>query len=424
MKEYFSYFFNFAHRDIHSGKNKLHQSGMILCKQQINNTVMIKHIFGATIVIFLLASCQSHNVEIKGTIKEADKQKVYLEQLNVDKTVVSDSAKTNRKGEFSFKINVTEPTFYNIRVGQKEHITLLAEPDKKIELSGTYNNLSNNYWVEGSEGSQWIKLLNFQLNRTQRALDSLRKIYEALPDEKANLAQRTAIAAEWDSVFMKQFRFSKDFIIKHAVSPASYYALYQTIGKDNFILTPENDLQSYKIVASSMMAMYPESQYTKALLAHYEQIKKNIQAMKMRELIVNSENDLPAIDLPDINGTNISLKSLKGKFIILDFIVLGTPESQAHINELKTIYNKYRNKGVEIYQVCLDQNQLLWEEYVRLYDIKWKCVRDPQALKSYVASIWNVQSIPANYIIDPKFDIVGKNLYGQRLSDRLQDVLK
>lgn len=104
---------------------------MILCKQQINNTVMIKHIFGAAIVIFLLASCQSHNVEIKGTIKEADKQKVYLEQLNVDKTVVSDSAKTNRKGEFSFKINVTEPTFYNIRVGQKEHITLLAEPDKK-----------------------------------------------------------------------------------------------------------------------------------------------------------------------------------------------------------------------------------------------------------------------------------------------------
>lgn len=87
MKEYFSYFFNFAHRDIHSGKNKLHQSGMILCKQQINNTVMIKHIFGAAIVIFLLASCQSHNVEIKGTIKEADKQKVYLEQLNVDKTV-------------------------------------------------------------------------------------------------------------------------------------------------------------------------------------------------------------------------------------------------------------------------------------------------------------------------------------------------
>ena len=342
MKEYFSYFFNFAHRDIHSGKNKLHQSGMILCKQQINNTVMIKHIFGAAIVIFLLASCQSHNVEIKGTIKEADKQKVYLEQLNVDKTVVSDSAKTNRKGEFSFKINVTEPTFYNIRVGQKEHITLLAEPDKKIELSGTYNNLSNNYWVEGSaeeistigkegsEGSQWIKLLNFQLNRTQRALDSLRKIYEALPDEKANLAQRTAIAAEWDSVFMKQFRFSKDFIIKHAVSPASYYALYQTIGKDNFILTPENDLQSYKIVASSMMAMYPESQYTKALLAHYEQIKKNIQAMKMRELIVNSENDLPAIDLPDINGTNISLKSLKGKFIILDFIVLDSGKSGSY----------------------------------------------------------------------------------------------
>lgn len=385
---------------------------------------MIKNIFLVLMAVTVLISCKSHNVEIKGEIKEASKQKVYLEQLNVDKIILVDSTQTDKKGRFGLKMTVTGPTFYNIRIGQKENMTVLAEPDKKIELSGTFSNLSNNYWVDGSEGSLWIKLLNFQLQGTKTALDSLRKIYETLPEEESYKLQRAEIAAEWDSVFMKQFRFSKDFILKHAISPASYYALYQKIDKDNFVLTPETDLQSFKIVASSMMAMYPESQYTKALLAHYEQIKKNIQALKVRELIVHSENSLPAIDLPDVNGKNITLESLKGKYIILDFMVLGTPESSSYINELKNVYKKYRSKGVEIYQVCLDQNKLLWEEYVRRYDIPWKCVRDPQALKSNVAQNWNIQSIPANYIINPQFDIVGKNLYGQRLEDRLHDIVK
>lgn len=384
---------------------------------------MFKNILFPVLAVVCFVSCKQYNTTIEGEIRDAGKQKVYLEQVNVDRILTTDSTRTDKKGKFSFGISVNEPIFYNLRVGN-ERITLLAEPDKKIVLNGALEGLGNNYWVEGSEGSLWIKLLNFQLNSTKTALDSLKKVYESLPETEAYASRRNAVAAEWDSVFLKQNRFSNDFILKHAVSPASYYALYQKIDDHTFVLTPESDLQAYKIVISSMTAMYPELQYTKALSNHYEQIRKNIQALKMRELIVNSENSLPEIELPDAGGKNISLSSLKGKYIILDFTILGTPESAAYIQELKGIYNKYRNKGVEIYQVCLDQNKLLWEEYVRRYDIKWKCVRDPQALRSNVALNWNIQTLPANYIINPQYDIAGKNLYGRRLDDRLQDIIK
>ena len=94
------------------------------------------------------------------------------------------------------------------------------------------------------------------------------------------------------------------------------------------------------------------------------------------------------------------------------------------MKSLKNIYNQFKGKGLEIYQVCLDPNKLLWEELVRKYDIKWVCVRDGEGLKSPAATVWNIQNIPANYIINKKYEIAGKNLTGQRLEERLKDVIK
>ena len=72
---------------------------------------------------------------------------------------------------------------------------------------------------------------------------------------------------------------------------------------------------------------------------------------------------------------------------------------------------------VEMYQDYIDGKK-------ELREINWICVWDPDGLKSRAAQMWNIQRVPANYIITPKFEIVGKNLAGQRLEDRLNDLLK
>ena len=383
---------------------------------------MIKTIIFSAAIALLLASCNKTNVSISGNIKEAGKQKIYLEQLNVDNIVVVDSTESNKNGEFRFKTFVEQPTFFNVKVGPKEAITFIAEAGEDIELSGTLKGLSQNYWVDGSENSLWIKLLNFQLNNTVTQLDSLRAIYTNLTAECET--ERHDILQAWDSIINKQITFSKDFILKHAVSPASYYALYQKFDKDNFILTPAEDLHSFKVVASSLKAMYPESQYTKAILKHLEQIAKGLQNERIRQLIANSENTLPEISLPNTKQDTIALSSLKGKYIVLDFNLLATKESKAYIDEMKSVYQKFKNRGLQIYQVCLDENQALWERLVQQHGINWVCVRDPQGLKSRAAQTWNIQNIPANYIINPKFEIVGKNLTGRRLEERLNDLMK
>ena len=188
---------------------------------------MIKTIISSAAIVLLLASCNKTNVNITGHIKEAGKQKIYLEQLNVDNTVIIDSTESNKNGEFKFKTFVEQPTFYNVKVGPREAITFIAEADENIELSGSFKGLSQNYWVDGSENSLWVKLLNFQLNNTVTQLDSLRNIYTNLAADKTYDTERHRLLQTWDSIINKQIKFSKDFILKHAVSPASYYALYQ-----------------------------------------------------------------------------------------------------------------------------------------------------------------------------------------------------
>ncbi|MDE7074926.1 MAG: redoxin domain-containing protein, partial [Odoribacter sp.] len=104
--------------------------------------------------------------------------------------------------------------------------------------------------------------------------------------------------------------------------------------------------------------------------------------------------------------------------------VLTARDADAYIWDMKAVYDKFRNRGVEIYQVCLDGNKLAWENLVKRYDIRWTCVWDPDGLQSKVARLWNIQSVPADYIINRKSEIVGKNLFGRRLEDRLNDLLK
>lgn len=386
---------------------------------------MTKNILGSFFLLLVLASCgPRNNVKITGVIKEGGHQKVVLEQLNVDNAIVADSARTNKNGQFTFNLAIEQPTFYNIKVGSNEAVTVIAVPDETLEISGKLKGLSHNYWVDGSENSLWIKLLNFQLRNTQTALDSLKKLYSSLPDEPAFATQRKNLSQSWDSVVRKQVSFTKDFILKHAISPASYYALYQRYNNNEFILHPEHDLHTYKIVASSLQAMYPESQYTKAILKHLGQINNDLRNERLRQFIANSENSLPEIQLPDVKGDTIALSSLKGKYIILDFTVLGAQGSKEYTQEIKNVYNKFRNKGVQIYQVCLNENRLFWQNQVQQNQIDWICVWDENAMQSHAAQLWNIRSIPANYIINPEFEIVGKNLTGRRLEERLNDLLK
>ncbi|MDR2414066.1 MAG: AhpC/TSA family protein [Odoribacteraceae bacterium] len=373
------------------------------------------------IPLLFLACGEKPNIFINGEIKEGAGTRVYLERIDPDGSRLIDSTKIDRHGNFFLATRDTlPPVFYSLKFSNDERVTLVASPGDTLTVSGTLDGIHDNYWIEGSEDALWIKLLDFQMSRTVTLVDSLKKTFDSIP---ALDSRRASVESAFKETLEKQVTFTRDFILAHAISPASYYALYQRITPDLAVMDEIADYQSFKIVASSMSAIYPGSPYTTSLLNHLKMIATRIRDQQLRNLIDNSEGSLPAVRLPDAKGKMIDLDDMKDKLVILDFTLLTARESPERVREMQRVHEKYRARGVAIYQVCLDPNRLAWEEMVERLGISWTCVRDENALQSRVAAAWNVKEIPANYIISNKKEIVGKNLYGTRLDERLSELL-
>jgi peroxiredoxin len=113
------------------------------------------------------------------------------------------------------------------------------------------------------------------------------------------------------------------------------------------------------------------------------------------------------ISLPDKTGREISLSSLSGKTILLDFSAYESRESVQYTFALRELYNQYASRGFEIYQVSLDRNEMLWKESV--HNIPWICVRDLDGPASRVASSYNINNIPTYFLISKAGDIIARN---------------
>ncbi len=380
-------------------------------------------ILGLVILFAVSCSDNKYNVEIRGNVTDAPPKNttVYIEDMNTAKPRITDSAVIKSGGKFKLRLKTKGPGFYHLGIGHK-NILLLVEPHDKIDVTTAVSAPADDYRISGSENSELIRILNRRIRRTISRLDSLLKIYEALLLN--NREERIRIGKEWEKTLDEQRKYSADFIREHISQPVIYYALYQKINENNPVFDPVGDIEIYKTVASAFGTKYPESIYTRSLAKRIEDSENIISNIKWQEIIAKHKSDLPPIELPDKTGRPVSLHSFKGKYILLEFSVLTAEGSAAYIKQLQKTYEKYKNKGLTIYQVCLDNSRLIWEDAQKVLNIQWTCVWDENAMKSVNAGIWNIKHIPANYLIDKEFNIVGKNLFGNTLEERLNHVIK
>jgi hypothetical protein len=76
-----------------------------------------------------------------------------------------------------------------------------------------------------------------------------------------------------------------------------------------------------------------------------------------------------------------------------------------------------------VYQVGLERSKVLWESTIIKTGLPWINVTELQYTSSEAAHLYNIQQIPANYLINTNGEIIGKNLFGSRLENKLKDIL-
>ena len=86
------------------------------------------------------------------------------------------------------------------------------------------------------------------------------------------------------------------------------------------------------------------------------------------------------------------------------------------------MYNKYKDKGFEIYAVSLDQDPLRWKKAIEADGLTWRHVSDLKGWSSSAGQTYNVKSIPATFLLDPKGKIIAKGLRGEELEAKLAEI--
>ena len=126
------------------------------------------------------------------------------------------------------------------------------------------------------------------------------------------------------------------------------------------------------------------------------------------------------ISLPDTKGSNLSLSSLQGKVVLIDFWASWCGPCRRSEPELKKLYEKYQSKGFEIYGISVDEDKFAWKTAIKQDKINWLHVNDD---KGTVANKWNVMYIPNTYLLDKTGKVVAVNPSHQQLDELIQKLL-
>jgi hypothetical protein len=383
----------------------------------------MKRIFFLLALVLIISGCKEKGkFTVNGVIKDSHEKYIYLNRLDVDTPVLIDSAKISRRGSFMIKVKTTGPEFYQLGFSTSNFITLLAEPGEKISLSFSGKNLFESYSITGSPGSEKLQALDLALSDTKRKLDSLSTIYTKSKGEPGFDVKGPLLENEYNELIKAQRKKNIEFIINNVNSLASIKALYQRINSETYVLNDQHDLQYLKIVTDSLTRHYPNSKQVQALARDFDKEMNQMYVSQITQISKNLPQTKLDPNLKNTEGKRIALSSLKGKYVLLTFWSYQSRECIEENLQLKELYKLYSKKGFEIYQINVDTSESDWKAAVRFDELPWISTREDDPNDPKNAILFNVRSVPANYLFDKENKIVSSNIHGRALQLRLENL--
>ncbi len=388
----------------------------------------MRHRFPFLIVTSLIIiSCTRQNeVIINGSLESPVKgDMAYIEELRVNTSLIVDSAKVKPSGKFKNSIELKVPGFYQLVFKSGPSLSLILSPGEKISLTADMDNFYNTKQIEGSHNSIRVNVLHDSLRSTIRTLNKIRGAYNLIQDEEIETkGEQEELTQKFIAIKDNYHRYSTIFILEDLTALSNIAALYQEYAEDEYVFHSHKDIQFFKLVSDSLMKYYPEVRYVKTLRDNYLSLFNDYS---IRKLLQNTEPisyDIPDLTLPAPDGKNITLSSLKGKLVLLTFWSVTQPESIQNAIELKKIYNSYHTSGFEIYQVSVNNSIKDWKKVLAFEEIPWISVCDTAFPESQSRYLYNVNTFPMNYLIDPQQkEILAKNLTADVLEKSLPNLL-
>jgi len=350
-------------------------------------------------LFFIIGCNQQPRFTVEGQIADAADKMLYLEKRGILKNEIIDSCKLNESGTFLFKQPQPEyPEFYALKLDD-QHIFFAIDSTETINISTQLKDFSINYMVEGSENVQKIKELCLLQYETQTEIN---KLLNLKTSSDSTLQQIDEAIKNYKEKAVK-YIITGDVV--SAKSTAAYFAIFQRINNHLlFDVYDKNDNKVFAAVATGCELAYPESPRTIHLKNLTLQAKNEIQKAKSPFEFEIIEKSNIEIELPSITNEKIKLSSTLGKVVLLDFTLYQAEFSPERILDLRALYNKCKDKGLEIYQISYDESEHFWKTSAS--NLPWICVYDENGIYSRTLRSYNVGGLPTCFLLNRNGELV------------------
>lgn len=356
------------------------------------------------IITFFGFACQQeskNNFTLTATIVGGGDTMAYLQQRRGGEWIKSDSA--NLVADLVvFEGNLDLPEFYYVTLkGVRGYIPVFLDQGE-ISLKTNINNLKD-VVVEGSEihtaySDFMTSLASFDEKKAELGQEYQKARTE---DDEETMAR---VEQEYEGMEKQKSQSMLDYAKNNKESVVSPFIIMS----NSYMF----DLDDLDEVTSGFSDKINNSYYVEFLKERVNTLKSVAVGQKYVDFT-----------LDDTDGNPMALSTVvDGKYVLVDFWASWCGPCRAENPNVVEAYNKYHDKGFDVFGVSFDKDHAKWVEAIEKDGLTWPHVSDLKYWSSAAGKLYGVQSIPYNVLLNPEGIIIEKNLRGQELQDKLAEI--
>ena len=349
------------------------------------------------------ASDASTPFTLQGEVKAATYPAVLYLTYAENKKLVRDSA-ILRDGHFVFKGSISRPL----------SATLMLKQDDPNKYTSFMRTLYLDPGVMTLQASGGLDSAEIAGSPSTKLADDWKEISQPYLTRMADLRSRSYYhRGNRDSVRLLKDQSDETLQeLRHAVT------VFVTQHPDSYV--------SWDLVDQGRVAMDSET-FAPSFEALSPKFRNSPEGKALAEQIVNVRQTEIGLRSPDFSqcdahGNPISLRSLHGKYVLVDFWASWCGICRMENPNVLRAYNAYKDSGFTVLGVSLDESKDKWLQAVREDNMPWQQVCDMKGKNNDVAMLYGIQGIPQNVLLDPNGVIIAKNLRDRDLMNKMMEI--